>query len=129
MKAILHHRYGPPDVLVCEEVEKPIPRDDEVLVRVRAAAINPVDRMFRGSPLLIRLLTGLRKPKDPRVGRDLAGEIEAVGRNVSEFKVGDAVFGVCAGAFAEYACGPASRFVTKPTNMTFEQAAAVPVPA
>ncbi len=127
MKAIAYHRYGSPDVLEYEETEKPSPRDDEVLIRVRAAAINPVDRLFRGSSYIARILTGLRKPKDPRLGRDVAGEVEAVGRNVTQLKPGDEVFGVCQGAFAEYVCS--SELVAKPLNVTFEQAAAVPVAA
>jgi NADPH:quinone reductase-like Zn-dependent oxidoreductase len=129
MKAVVYHRYGPPEVLVCEDVERPAPGDDQILIRVRAAAINPVDRAFEGASILVRMMTGLREPKDPRVGRDVAGQVEAVGRNVSEFKPGDEVFGVAAGAFAEYACNSESAFVMKPPNMTFEQAAAVPVAA
>jgi NADPH:quinone reductase-like Zn-dependent oxidoreductase len=127
MKAIVHHRYGGPDVLELEEIEKPIPADDQVLIKVRAASVNPVDKVFEGSSLLVRMITGLRKPKDPRVGRDVAGQVEAVGRNVSELKAGDEVFGLAPGAFAEYACNSESAFVMKPRNMTFEQAAAVPV--
>ena len=104
MKAIAYHHYGSPDVLKCEEVSKPTPGDDEVLIRVRAASVNPVDRHYRGSPYLARLMTGLRRPKDTRLGFDVAGEVEAVGAKVSRFKPGDPVFGVCRGAFAEYGC-------------------------
>jgi NADPH:quinone reductase-like Zn-dependent oxidoreductase len=129
MKAIVYRRYGSPDVLKCEEIEKPTLADDEVLIRVRAAAVNPVDRRFRGKPYLVRIMTGLRKPKDTRLGVDVAGEVEAVGRNVTEFKPGDEVFGACRGAFAEYACASESKVVMKPDKVTFEQAAAVPVAA
>jgi len=125
VKAIVVRRYGPPDVLQCEEVEKPVPGDDEVLIKVRASSVNPVDRMFRGSPLLIRLITGLRKPKLTRAGTDVAGQVEAAGRNVTDLKPGDQVFGACRGSFAEYVCG--QKLVVKPENVTFEQAAAVPV--
>jgi NADPH:quinone reductase-like Zn-dependent oxidoreductase len=127
MKAIVYHTYGSPDVLEYEDTPKPTPTDDQVLIRVRAAALNPIDRMFRGTPYLIRLMTGLRKPKEIRFGRDVAGQVEAVGRNVTRFKPGDAVFGSCHGACAEYACGAESALALKPHNVTFEQAAAVPV--
>ena len=125
MKAIVYRNYGPPDVLKCEEIEKRVPADDEVLIRVRAAAVNPVDRLFEGTSYMLRLMTGLRKPKDTRLGRDLAGNIEAVGRNVTQFKPGDAVFGTCRGAFAEYVCASERAVVAKPVNVTFEQAASV----
>jgi NADPH:quinone reductase-like Zn-dependent oxidoreductase len=127
MKAIVHHRYGGPDVLELEETEKPIPADDQILIKVRAASVNPVDKLFEGSSLLVRMITGLRKPKDPRVGHDVAGQVESVGKNVSAFKAGDEVFGVARGAFAEYACNSEEAFAVKPGNITFEQAAAVPV--
>ncbi len=128
MKAIIYSSYGPADVLKLEEVEKPVPADDQVLIKVRAAAVNPLDwRLMRGGPLVFRLLFGLRKPKDPRVGRDVAGEVESVGRNVTQFKAGDRVFGTCLGAFAEYACARASKLALIPDTVTFEQAAAVPV--
>ena len=129
MKAIVYSNYGSPDVLQCKEVEKPTAGDDEVLIRVRAASVNPVDRLFRGTPYLVRLLTGLRKPKDTRLGRDVAGQVEAVGRNVTQFKPDDEVFGACRGAFAEYACASERALVVKPDNVTFEQAASVPVAA
>ena len=127
MKAIVYHTYGSPDVLKYEDTPKPTPTDDQVLIRVRAAAVNPIDRMFRGTPYLIRFMTGLRKPKETRFGRDVAGQVEAVGRNVTRFKPGDAVFGSCRGACAEYACAAESALALKPHSVTFEQAAAAPV--
>ena len=131
MKAIVYHNYGSPDVLQCEEIEKPTAGDNEVLIKVRAASVNPFDwRLMRGRPLFIRLMMGgLRKPKDTRPGRDAAGQVEAVGRNVTEFKPGDEVFGACPGAFAEYVCAAEDRLVQKPSNISFEGAAAVPVAA
>ncbi len=129
MKAIVYHEYGSPDVLKFEEVEKPVPKDGEVLIKVRAASVNPVDRLFRGRPYLVRIKIGLSKPKDTRLGRDVSGEVEAVGRNVTQFKPGDEVFGTCSGAYAEYACASESAIVMKPDNMTFEQAASVPIAA
>src|SRR5579859_7558067 len=104
MNAILYYRYGPPDVLRYAEIEKPTPAPDEVLIQVRAASVNPYDWHFqRGTPSFIRLFTGIGKPKSPRLGADGSGIVEAVGRNVTRFKPGDAVFGICKGAFAEYA--------------------------
>src|SRR5436853_4646214 len=129
MKAIVYHSYGPPDVLKCEEIEKPSAGDDEVLIKVRAAAVNPLDPLFRGTSYMVRIMTGLRKPKDTRLGVDVAGQVEAVGRNVTQFKPGDAVFGTCKGAFAEYVCASESAVVVKPDNVTFEQAASVPIAA
>jgi NADPH:quinone reductase-like Zn-dependent oxidoreductase len=130
VKAIVYRRYGSPDVLQCENLETPVPGDGEVLVRVRAASVNPYDCHFlRGEPYFGRVITGLRKPKNPRLGADVAGEVERVGRNVTQFKPGDEVFGACRGAFAEYATGPERALAAKPRNMTFEQAAAVPVAA
>ena len=105
MKAIVYHNYGSPDVLKCEEIEKPTAGDNEVLIKVRAASVNPLDWHFmRGTPYFVRIMAGLRKPKVTRLGVDVAGQVEAVGRNVTQFKPGDEVFGVCRGAFAEYAC-------------------------
>jgi len=129
MKAIVYHQYGPPDVLQYADIEKPVPKDNEVLIRIRAASVNPLDWHFvRGTPYLIRpLMMGLRKPKVPRLGVDVAGEVEAVGKDVTSFKPGDAVFGTCRGAFAEYGCAPEKSLATKPRNLTFEQAAAVNV--
>ena len=128
MKAAVYSRYGPPEVVHIADIEKPVPKDDEVLIKIRAASVNPLDwRLMRGAPYLLRALPGLRKPKIKRPGRDVAGQVEAVGRNVTEFKPGDGVFGACRGAFAEYACAPESALVSKPPNVTFEQAASVPV--
>ncbi len=130
MKAIVYSNYGSPDVLRCEEIEKPTAGDNEVLIKVRAASVNPFDWHFmRGTPYIVRIMAGLRKPKDKRLGVDVAGQVEAVGRNVTHFKPGDAVFGACRGAFAEYACSSESALVMKPDNVTFEQAASVPVAA
>src|SRR5713101_4402767 len=129
MKAIVHTQYGPPDVLQFTEVAKPSPTDNEVLIKLYAASVNPLDRYsMRGAPL-IRLIPGLRKPKDPRMGVDVAGRVEAVGRNVTQFKPGDQVFGVRRGAFAEYACAMEDKLALKPPNLSFEEAAAVPVAA
>ncbi|MGB2676969.1 MAG: NAD(P)-dependent alcohol dehydrogenase [Candidatus Acidiferrum sp.] len=129
MKAIVRTQYGPPDVLQFTEVAKPTPADNEVLLKLYAASVNPLDRFFmRGAPL-IRLIPGLRKPKDARLGVDLAGQVEAVGRNVTQFKPGDEVFGACRGAFAEYVCATENKLALKPANITFEEAAAVPVAA
>jgi NADPH:quinone reductase-like Zn-dependent oxidoreductase len=129
MKAILHCEYGGPEVLKVEDVEKPVPNDNQLLVRVRAASVNPLDLTIHGLWLL-RPLSGLRKPKDTRLGVDYAGTVEAVGKNVTQFKPGDEVFGGKNGAIAEYVCVLADRSVVlKPANMTFEQAASVPVAA
>ena len=133
MKAIVYYNYGSPDVLKCEEFEKPTPADAEVLIKVRAASLNPADRhLMRRVPFFIRIVFGLCKPsitQPGRPGRDVAGEVEAVGKNVTQFKPGDAVFGSCLGACAEYVCASESRLVMKPDNVTFEQAASVPVAA
>src|SRR3989440_490931 len=129
MKAIVHCEYGGPEVLTLVDVEKPAPADNQVLVRVRAASLNPLDLTIRG-PLLIRPILGMRKPKDTRLGVDYAGTVEAVGKNVTSFKPGDDVFGGKNGALSEYVCVLADRNITlKPVNMTFEQAASVPVAA
>jgi NADPH:quinone reductase-like Zn-dependent oxidoreductase len=130
MKAIVHCEYGPPDTVKVADVEKPVPNDNQLLVRVRAAALNPLDLTIRG-PIIVRLLgSGLRKPKDTRVGVDYAGTVEAVGKNVTKFKPDDEVFGGKTGAFAQYICVLANRAVVlKPANTTFEQAASVPVAA
>ncbi|HXW91360.1 MAG TPA: NAD(P)-dependent alcohol dehydrogenase [Terriglobales bacterium] len=129
MKAAVYPRYGPPDVVQIKDVEKPVPLDHEILIRVRAAALNPLDLTMKGQPYILRMMTGLRKPKDTRLGIDVAGKVEAVGRNVTRFKPGDEVFGSCRGSFADYACAAESRFAMKPENLTFEQAASVPVAA
>ena len=128
MKAIIYRRYGSPDVLACEEIEKPAPKDDEVLIKVRAASLNPYDWHFlRGLPYFLRLQTGLGKPKDTRLGADLAGQVESVGNKVTQFKTGDEVFGCGRGAFAEYACASEAKLARKPEDMTFEQAASLPI--
>src|SRR6266700_2075339 len=129
MKAIVYRNYGSPDILRLEEIEKPTAGDDEVLIKVRAAAVNPLDLLFRGTSYMVRMITGLRKPKDTRLGVNVAGQVEAVGRNVTQFKLGDAVFGTCKGALAKYVCTSESALVMKPDNVTFEQAASVPVAA
>src|ERR1700683_2798096 len=129
MRAIVRTKYGPPGALQFAEVEKPTPTDNEVLIKVRAASVNPLDLFsMRGAPLL-RLIPGLRAPKDQRMGVDVAGQVETVGRNVTQFKPGDEVFGVCHGAFAEYACATEDKLALKPGNISFEEAAAVPVAA
>ncbi len=126
MKAIVYHEYGPPDVLKCEEIENPVPKDDEVLVKVRAASVNPIDwRLMKGEPRAFRIVPRLLKMPIGRPGVDAAGEVLAVGKNVTQFKPGDEVFGACRGAFAEYACTAASKLAMKPGNVTFEQAASV----
>lgn len=131
MKAIVYRCYGSPDVLTYEDIEKPTPGDDEVLVKVHAASVNPLDwHYMRGSPYLIRLGSGVGAPKDIRLGVDFAGTVEAVGKDVERFKPGDEVFGGANGAFAEYVTVRDSRALTmKPANMTFEQAASVPIAA
>src|SRR5260370_973063 len=126
MKAIVYHECGPPDVLKCEEIENPVPKDDEVLVKVRAASVNPIDwRLMKGEPRAFRIVPRLLKMPIGRPGVDAAGEVEAVGKNVTQFKPGDEVFGACRGAFAEYACTAPSKLAMKPGNVTFEQAASV----
>ena len=129
MKAIVYRRYGSPDVLKCEDVEKPAVADNDVLIRVRAASVNPLDwRLMRGEPWPLRAIVGIRKPKVERLGRDLAGVVEATGRSVRQFRVGDEVYGASAeGTLAEYVCAKEPKLAPKPANMTFEQAAAVPV--
>ena len=126
-KAVVYREYGSPDVLHCEDVEKPSPGDDEVLIRIRAAAANPLDYHLMSGAFLMRPMTGLRKPKTTRPGVDFAGEVEAIGRNVARFRPGDAVYGALRGAFAEYGCALETRLALKPANLTFEQAAAIPV--
>jgi len=130
MKAILQTKYGPPEVLQLKEVEKPSPTENQVLVKVHAASVNALEwRPFTMSPIFVRLMGGLLKPKDPKLGTDIAGRVEAVGSNVTEFQPGDEVFGVAPGAFAEYVCNGASKFALKPANVSFEAAATVPVAA
>jgi NADPH:quinone reductase-like Zn-dependent oxidoreductase len=130
MRAIVYYDYGSPDVLRIEDIEKPTVGDGDVLIRVRAASVNPLDWHFmRGTPYLLRILAGLRKPKDRRLGIDVAGQVEAVGRNVTQFKPGDEVFGACRGSFAQYASTSEAALAMKPNNVTFEQAASVNVAA
>jgi NADPH:quinone reductase-like Zn-dependent oxidoreductase len=134
MKAAIYNQYGPPEVIQIMDTERPVPNDNGVLIRVRAASVNPYDwRFMRGLPYPLRLMAGLRKPKVTRLGADVSGHVEAVGKNVTQFKPGDEVFGACSGqfsgAFAEYACAPETAFVLKPDNLTFEQAASVPIAA
>jgi NADPH:quinone reductase-like Zn-dependent oxidoreductase len=144
MKAIVYDTYGSPDVLELTEIDQPVVRDDQVLVRVRAASVNPADWHFmRGLPYLVRLINGLRKPRKATVlASDLAGQVEAVGKDVRRFRPGDAVFGrtraghrpdrraaVATGGCAEYACVSEDLLAPKPANLTFEQAAAVPLAA
>ena len=127
MKAAVYDRYGPPDVVQIADVDKPVPADNEVLIKVRAASLNPVDGHLMRGPLPLRLMTGLGKPRSGRLGVDVSGQVEAVGRNVTQFKSGNEVFGACRAALAEFACAPASRLAMKPNKVTFEQAASVPV--
>jgi NADPH:quinone reductase-like Zn-dependent oxidoreductase len=130
MKAVVYTDYGSPDVLQIREIKKPAPNNDQVLVKVRAVSINPLDWHFiEGRPYIMRgMMGGMRKPKNPRLGVDYSGTVEAVGKNVTQFKPGDEVFGNKIGAFAEYLCPRADRAVAmKPANITFEQAAGIPV--
>jgi NADPH:quinone reductase-like Zn-dependent oxidoreductase len=128
MKAIVCHSYGPLESLRAEEVDTPIPGDEEVLIRVRAASVNPMDvHLLRGRPLLARLALGLRRPKMDRPGVDVAGEVEAVGAKVTGFRPGDRVFGACRGAFAEFATAAEGRLCAMPPSLSFEDAAALPV--
>jgi NADPH:quinone reductase-like Zn-dependent oxidoreductase len=131
MKAIVYHNSGSAEVLKLEEIEKPVPEDDEVLIEVRAASVNPLDYHLLSHAFLRRVMSAVSKGKMTRPGRDVAGVIsegvEAVGRNVTQFKPGDEVFGACNGAFAEYACARESALARKPTNVSFEQVASVPV--
>jgi NADPH:quinone reductase-like Zn-dependent oxidoreductase len=125
MKAIKFCEYGPPEVLKVEEIEKPVPKDNELLVRVRAASLNFIDAGVVRGPSILRFMTGLRKPKFTGFGRDFAGVVEATGRDVTEFKTGDEVFGLRWGSLAEYVCARKDRIALKPANITFEQAGAV----
>ena len=135
MKAIVYTHYGSPDVLQLKEVAKPTPKDHEVLVKVHAASINAAElHLLRGKPFLMRLMGfGLLKPKHTILGAAMAGRVEAVGRNVTQFQPGDEVFGDVTksgfGAFAEYVCATEDALALKPANVTFEQAAAVPLAA
>src|SRR6476620_7144416 len=128
MKAIVYTEYGSPDVLQFKDIEKPTPKDNEVLIRVCAASANPADwHLMRAEPFLARLANGLLKPKNTKLGADIAGRVEAVGRNVTQFQVGNDVFGQLPlsglGSFAEYVCAQAELVALKPARLSFEQAA------
>jgi NADPH:quinone reductase-like Zn-dependent oxidoreductase len=127
MKAIVHERYGRPSVLELRDVDKPAVEDDRVLIRVHASSVNPVEWYGVTGFLPARMGHGWRKPDDPTVGADLAGRVEAVGRNIKGFKPGDEVFGVSGSSWAEYTCARADRIAHKPASLSFEEAAAVPV--
>jgi len=131
MKAIVQDAYGSADVLELRDIDQPVPKDDEVLVQVHAAGLHRGDwHVMTGLPYLIRIVVpalGLRKPKVPVRGMDVAGRVAAVGKDVTRFRPGDAVFGWCDGSFAEYACAPEDNLAPKPANLSFEQAAAVPI--
>ena len=129
MRAILHQRYGRPDVLELRDVDKPTIGDDKVLVRVHASSVNPVEWYGVSGPYFARIGNGMRKPKDQTVGADLAGTVEAVGRDVTSLRPGDEVFGVSGGSWAEYTIAREDRLAKKPSNLSFEEAAAVPVAA
>jgi NADPH:quinone reductase-like Zn-dependent oxidoreductase len=126
MKAIVQDKYGSPDVLQLRDIDRPVVKDDEVLIRVHAAAVNIGDwHLVSGIPYVMRLGVGLRKPKREIPGLDIAGRVDAVGMNVSQLRPGDEVFGWCRGAFAEFACATEDQLLPKPANLTFEQSAAV----
>ena len=127
MRAIRYCEYGSPDVVKLADVEKPVPKDNQVLIKVRAASLNAFDAYLIRDSWVGRLIFGLRKPRDTRLGQDVAGQVEAVGKNVTQFKPGDEVFGICRGALAEYACGSERGLVMKPANVIFEQAASIPL--
>ena len=131
MKAIVQDRYGDVEVLDLRDIDQPVPTDDQVLVRVHAAGLHRGDwHVMTGLPYLIRIVVptlGLRGPKSPVLGMDVAGHVEAVGASVTRFQPGDAVFGWCDGAFAEYACAPEDQLAAKLANLSFEQAAVVPI--
>jgi NADPH:quinone reductase-like Zn-dependent oxidoreductase len=128
MKAVIYCDYGEADVLRLAEIAKPVPNDNQLLVRVHAASVNPYDWHFiRGTPYIMRLGIGLRKPKSSRLGVDFAGTVEAVGKKVTEFKAGDEVYGGKTGAFAQYVCASEKAVVRKPQNLTFEQAGSVQI--
>src|SRR5690349_2065006 len=132
MKAVVYTRYGSPDVLRLREVDKPAPADDEVLVKIHAASVNAADwHRLRGKPFFARfLIGGFRKPKCPVLGSDIAGRVEAVGKNVTQLQLGDEVFGgIGQGGFAEYAPVRESRLLVKPAHISFASAAAVPIAA
>lgn len=129
MKAAVYHRFGPPEVVQLEDIPKPIPKDDEVLVRIRAAAVSPVDLFWlTGEPFIMRPGAGLVTPRNPVLGSVVAGQVETVGAGVTKYRSGDEVFAETShGGFAEYTCVPEATLAVKPANLTFEQAAAVPL--
>jgi NADPH:quinone reductase-like Zn-dependent oxidoreductase len=129
MKAIVYHNYGSPDVLELEEIENPVARDDQVLIKAHAASVNPHDWHFlTGTPPLARLMAGLLRPKHKVLGVDVAGRAESVGPNVKQFRPGDEVFGLNEhGCFAQYVCIPETQLALKPARMSFEEAAAIPL--
>jgi NADPH:quinone reductase-like Zn-dependent oxidoreductase len=127
MKAIRYCEYGSPDVVKIKDVEKPVPNDGQVLIKVRAASLNAFDAGVIRDSVIGRVFFGLRKPRDTRLGQDLAGVVEAVGKNVTQFKPGDEVFGTCRGGLAEYTCTRERALAPKPPNLTFEQAASLPL--
>ncbi|KFZ26717.1 MAG: Alcohol dehydrogenase [Candidatus Izimaplasma bacterium HR2] len=134
MKAVVYKKYGPPDTLQLEEVDKPIPKDNEVLIEVVASSVNVADLgMLTGKPFVVRFFSGLFKPKNPILGSDVSGIVKSIGKNVSSLKIGDEVFGDIydsgAGGYAEYVCAAENLLVLKPSSITFEEAAAVPVAA
>jgi NADPH:quinone reductase-like Zn-dependent oxidoreductase len=130
MKAILYHRHGPPEVLQFEDVPQPVPADDQVQIRVHAAGLNPLDwRLMRAPAWLIKIIQRFSKVKITGLGVDVAGIVESVGAKVTRFSPGDAVFGGCNGSCAEYACARESEIVLKPQNISFDQAASVPIAA
>ncbi|MGP0004118.1 MAG: NAD(P)-dependent alcohol dehydrogenase [Acidimicrobiales bacterium] len=130
MKAIVSDQYGSPERLELADIDKPAVDDGGVLVRVSATSVNPFDwHLMRGLPYFIRLTSGLRRPKRTVLGVDLAGTVEKVGLNMTQFRAGDEVFGTCNGAFAEYVCGREQDFAPRPIGLTFEQAAAIPIAA
>ena len=131
MKAIVYEKYGSPDVIQLKDIEKPTPKDDEVLIKIHAASVNAYDWHFLTADIfLIRLMGGgLLKPKNTRLGADMAGRIEALGKNVKQFQPGDEVFGMVKGGFAEYTCAPESALALKPVNSSFDEAAAIPMAA
>jgi len=134
VKAMVYTKYGPPDVLELKEVEKPVPNDDEVLIKVHAASVNPAElHLLRADPFFARFYAGLLKPKHTILGADISGRVEAVGRNIKQFQLGDEVFGDLSdcgwGGFAQYVCAPENAIALKPVNITFDEAAAVPLTA
>ncbi len=131
MQAIVYEKYGSPDVIRLKEVEKPTPKDDEVLIKIHAASVNAYDWHFLTADIfLIRFMGGgLLKPKNTRLGADMAGRIEAVGKNIKQFQPGDEVFGMVKGSFAEYACAPERALWLKPVNTSFFEASAIPMAA